>query len=41
VRFGGLVFPSESDPSVAIRGEVFSKWLLTAEEKAELSKLND
>jgi integrase len=38
--FGGLVFPSESDPSVPIRADVFSKWLLAAEEKAELPKLN-
>lgn len=38
--FGGLVFPSESDASVPIRADVFSKWLLTAEIKAELPKLN-
>jgi len=38
--FGGLVFPSESDPSLSIRADVFSKWLLAAEEKAELPKLN-
>jgi len=37
--FGGLMFPSESNPSVAIRTDVLSKWLLTAEEKAELPKL--
>lgn len=38
--FGSLVFPSESDPSVPVRADVFSKWLLAAEEKAELPKLN-
>jgi integrase len=37
--FGGLMFPGESDPSVAIRTDVLSKWLLAAEERAELPKL--
>jgi integrase len=37
--FGGLMFPSESNPAVAIRSDVFSKWLVSAEEKAELPKL--
>jgi integrase len=38
--FGGLMFPSETDPWVAIRADVLSKWLLAAEKKAKLPKLN-
>lgn len=38
--FGGLVFPSEKEPSIPIRTDVFSKWLLVAEQRAELPKLN-
>jgi integrase len=38
--FGGLVFASESNPSIPIRADVFSKWLLAAEAKAKLPKLN-
>lgn len=37
--FGGLVFPSESDANEPIRSDVFAKWLLAAEERAELPKL--
>lgn len=37
--FGGLVFPSESDAADPIRSDVFAKWLLSAEERAELPKL--
>jgi len=37
--FGGLVFPSDADPSVPIRTDVLSKWLLVAEQRAELPKL--
>jgi hypothetical protein len=33
--FGGLMSPSESDPAVAIMSDVFSKWLLAAEEMAD------
>lgn len=38
--FGGLVFPSDADPCVPIRTDVLSKWLLVAEGRAELPKLN-
>ena len=37
--FGGLIFPSESDPSEPIRSDVFAKWLRAAEERAGLPKL--
>jgi integrase len=38
--FGGLVFPSESDPAKPIRTDVFARWLLAAEKKAKLPKLD-
>ncbi len=38
--FGGLVFPSEQDSSVPLRRDVFGKWLLAAEKRAGLAKLD-
>jgi integrase len=38
--FGGLLFASESNPSEAIRTDVFAKWLQVAEAKAKLPKLD-
>ncbi|MGH7651932.1 MAG: tyrosine-type recombinase/integrase [Gemmatimonadaceae bacterium] len=38
--FGGLVFRTENDPTVPLRRDVLSKWLLVAEKKAELPKLD-
>lgn len=38
--FGGLVFPSETDASVPLRRDVLGKWLLAAENKAGLPKLD-
>ncbi len=38
--FGGLIFPSDEDRSVAIRTDVLSRWLKQAEQKAKLAKLD-
>jgi integrase len=38
--FGGLMFPSEKDREVAIRRDVFDKWLRKAQEHAGLAPLN-
>ncbi len=38
--FGGLVFPSERDPSIPVRRDTFGTWLLAAERKAGLPKLD-
>jgi hypothetical protein len=38
--FGGLLFPSVQDREVPLRRDVLSKWLLQAEGKAGLPKLD-
>ena len=38
--FGGLLFPSESDPEIPIRRDVLAKWLQQAERRAGLKKLD-
>ena len=38
--FGGLLFPSDRDPDVPVRRDVFDRWLRSAEEKAKLPKLD-
>ena len=38
--FGGFLFQSERNVDKSIRTDVLSKWLLEAEEKAELPKLD-
>ncbi len=38
--FGGLLFPSPSNPATPLRCDVFGHWLRTAEKKAELPKLD-
>ena len=38
--FGGLVFPSHSDPTRAVTRDSFGHWLADAEEKAKLPKLD-
>lgn len=37
--FGGLLFPSETDPLVPVRRDVLGQWLVAAEKKANLPKL--
>lgn len=38
--FGGLLFPSPFDPATPLRRDVLDHWLLAAEKKAELPKLD-
>lgn len=38
--FGGLIFPSASDPSRATSRDAFGHWLAVAEKKVNLSKLD-
>ena len=38
--FGGLIFPTASDPSRAISRDAFGHWLAAAETKANLPKLD-
>ena len=38
--FGGLLFPSESDPETPVRRDVLAKWLQQAERRAGLKKLD-
>jgi hypothetical protein len=38
--FGGLLFPSPSDPATPLRRDVLDHWLRAAEKKAELPKLD-
>ena len=38
--FGGLIFPTASDPSRAISRDAFGHWLAAAEKKANLPKLD-
>lgn len=38
--FGGLLFPGDTDRSQPVRRDVFAKWLLQAERKAGLPKLD-
>jgi len=38
--FGGLLFPSESDPAIPLRRDVLAKWLQQGERRAGLKKLD-
>jgi hypothetical protein len=38
--FGGLLFPSESDPAIPLRRDLLAKWLQQAERRAGLRKLD-